>query len=87
MRLAQHPEGYITDRRVPDTTVDLLDAGRAHKHLRQMAIPREVRELGRAHRGLFISACCGPGSAVLGSASGSRSLAQLRPPAAGPSAS
>ena len=50
---AQLAERYISDRRLPDKAVDLLDEAGAHKHLRQTAIPREVRDLERERRRLL----------------------------------
>jgi ATP-dependent Clp protease ATP-binding subunit ClpC len=50
---AQLAERYISDRRLPDKAVDLLDEAGAHKHLRQIAIPREVKELEREHQRLL----------------------------------
>jgi ATP-dependent Clp protease ATP-binding subunit ClpC len=50
---AQLAERYISDRRLPDKSVDLLDEAGSHKHLRQIAIPREVRELERERQRLL----------------------------------
>jgi ATP-dependent Clp protease ATP-binding subunit ClpC len=47
---AQLGERYITDRRLPDKAVDLVDEAGAHKHLRRIAIPRDVKELEREHQ-------------------------------------
>jgi len=44
---AQLAERYITDRRLPDKAVDLVDEAGSHKHLRLISIPRNVRELER----------------------------------------
>jgi ATP-dependent Clp protease ATP-binding subunit ClpC len=46
-------ERYITDRRLPDKAVDLVDEAGAHKHLHQIAIPRGVKELEREHQRLL----------------------------------
>jgi len=50
---AQLAERYITDRRLPDKAVDLLDEAGAHKHLRQIAIPREIKDLERNRQRLL----------------------------------
>jgi len=50
---AQLAERYISDRRLPDKAVDLLDEAGSHKHLRQIAIPREVKELERERQRLL----------------------------------
>jgi ATP-dependent Clp protease ATP-binding subunit ClpC len=50
---AQLGERYLTDRRLPDKAVDLVDEAGAHKHLHQIAIPRDVKELEREHQRLL----------------------------------
>jgi len=49
---AQLSERYITDRRLPDKAVDLVDEAGAHKHLRLISIPRDVKELERQNQRL-----------------------------------
>ena len=50
---AQLAERYSSDRRLPDKAVDLLGAASSHKYLRQIAIPREVKELERERQRLL----------------------------------
>jgi ATP-dependent Clp protease ATP-binding subunit ClpC len=50
---AQLAERYIADRSLPDKAVDLLDEAGANKHLRQIAIPQEVRDLERERQRLL----------------------------------
>ncbi len=50
---AQLSERYISDRRLPDKAVDLVDEAGSHKHLRLISIPREVKELERERQRLF----------------------------------
>ncbi len=50
---AQLAERYIADRRLPDKAIDLLDEAGAHKHLRQIGIPQEVRDLERERQRLL----------------------------------
>jgi len=50
---AQLAERYIADRRLPDKAVDLLDEAGSHKHLRQIEIPREVKELEQERQRLL----------------------------------
>ncbi len=50
---AQLSERYITDRRLPDKAVDLIDEAGSHKHLRLISIPRDVRELERENQRLL----------------------------------
>ena len=41
---AQLAERYISDRRLPDKAIDLLDEAGAHKHLRLISVPAPIRE-------------------------------------------
>ncbi len=50
---AQLAERYISDRRLPDKAVDLLDEAGANKHLRLISIPRDLKDLERQHRRLL----------------------------------
>ena len=50
---AQLAERYISDRRLPDKAVDLLDEAGANKHLRLISIPRDLKDLEREHRRLL----------------------------------
>jgi ATP-dependent Clp protease ATP-binding subunit ClpC len=50
---AQLAERYITDRRLPDKAVDLVDEAGSRKHLRLISIPRDVRELERERQRLL----------------------------------
>ncbi len=50
---AQLSERYISDRRLPDKAVDLVDEAGSHKHLRLISIPREVKELERERQRLL----------------------------------
>jgi ATP-dependent Clp protease ATP-binding subunit ClpC len=50
---AQLSERYITDRRLPDKAVDLMDEAGSHKHLRQIFIPRSMRDLERERQRLL----------------------------------
>ena len=43
----QLAERYITDRRLPDKAVDLLDESGSRKHIQLTAIPRNLKELER----------------------------------------
>jgi ATP-dependent Clp protease ATP-binding subunit ClpC len=45
-------ERYITDRRLPDKAVDLLDEAGSRKHIRLISIPTDVKELEQEHQGL-----------------------------------
>jgi ATP-dependent Clp protease ATP-binding subunit ClpC len=45
-------ERYITDRRLPDKAVDLLDEAGSRKHIRLISIPHDVKELEREHQKL-----------------------------------
>lgn len=49
---AQLAERYLTDRRLPDKAVDLIDEAGARKHLRLISIPRNVKELERENQQL-----------------------------------
>jgi ATP-dependent Clp protease ATP-binding subunit ClpC len=46
-------ERYITDRRLPDKAVDLIDEAGSRKHLRLTTIPKNLRDLERQHQGLL----------------------------------
>jgi len=50
---AQLAERYLTDRRLPDKAVDLMDEAGSHKHLRLIFIPRDVKELERDRQRLL----------------------------------
>jgi ATP-dependent Clp protease ATP-binding subunit ClpC len=50
---ARLSERYITDRRLPDKAVDLIDEAGSRKHLRLTAIPRHIRDLERGHQNLL----------------------------------
>ena len=50
---ARLSERYLTDRRLPDKAVDLLDEAGSRKHLRLIAIPRDLKELERRRQGLL----------------------------------
>ncbi len=41
---AQLAERYISDRRLPDKAIDLLDEAGAHKHLRLISVPAPIRD-------------------------------------------
>jgi len=45
-------ERYITDRRLPDKAVDLLDESGAKKHIRLISIPHNIRVLERENQRL-----------------------------------
>ena len=45
-------ERYITDRRLPDKAVDLLDEAGSRKHIRLISIPHDIKELERQHQKL-----------------------------------
>ncbi|KPJ89403.1 MAG: Clp protease [Gammaproteobacteria bacterium SG8_11] len=45
-------ERYITDRRLPDKAVDLLDEAGSRKHIRLISIPHDVKALEREHQKL-----------------------------------
>lgn len=45
-------ERYITDRRLPDKAVDLLDEAGSRKHIRLISIPHDVKELERRYQKL-----------------------------------
>ena len=45
-------ERYITDRRLPDKAVDLLDESGSRKHIRLISIPSDVKELEQKHQEL-----------------------------------
>jgi ATP-dependent Clp protease ATP-binding subunit ClpC len=44
---AKLSERYLTDRKLPDKAVDLVDEAGSRKHLRLIGIPRPIRELER----------------------------------------
>ncbi|WP_019613865.1 ATP-dependent Clp protease ATP-binding subunit [Psychromonas ossibalaenae] len=46
-------ERYITDRRLPDKAVDLLDEAGSRKHLSITAIPQNLRDCERRHQRLL----------------------------------
>lgn len=50
---AQLSERYISDRRLPDKAVDILDEAGSSKHLRLISIPRAVKELERRRQTLL----------------------------------
>ncbi len=45
-------ERYITDRRLPDKAVDLLDEAGSRKHIHLVSIPHNVKELEQEHQRL-----------------------------------
>ena len=45
-------ERYITDRRLPDKAVDLLDEAGSRKHIRLISIPHDVKVLEKQHQDL-----------------------------------
>ncbi|MDH3451894.1 MAG: ATP-dependent Clp protease ATP-binding subunit, partial [Gammaproteobacteria bacterium] len=45
-------ERYITDRRLPDKAVDLIDQAGSNKHIRLTAIPHDVKEMEQEHQKL-----------------------------------
>ncbi len=49
---AQLAERYLTDRRLPDKAVDLLDEAGSRKHIRLISIPHDVRVLEQEHQKL-----------------------------------
>ncbi len=50
---ARLSERYISDRRLPDKAVDLIDEAGSRKHLRLTYVPRNVRDLEREHQRLL----------------------------------
>lgn len=50
---ARLAERYITDRRLPDKAVDLIDEAGSRKHLRLTTIPRNLRAIERQHQALL----------------------------------
>ena len=46
-------ERYITDRRLPDKAVDLIDEAGARKHIRLISIPHNVKDLEQQHQKLL----------------------------------
>jgi ATP-dependent Clp protease ATP-binding subunit ClpC len=46
-------ERYITDRRLPDKAVDLIDEAGSRKHIRLISIPSDVRDLEQQHQDLL----------------------------------
>jgi len=50
---AQLSERYLTDRRLPDKAVDLIDEAGSRKHLRLISVPRGVRDLERERQRLL----------------------------------
>jgi len=49
---ARLAERYLTDRRLPDKAVDLIDEAGSHKHIRLISIPRSVKERERERQRL-----------------------------------
>jgi len=49
---ARLSERYITDRKLPDKAVDLVDEAGSRKHLRLIGIPRPIKELERRRAAL-----------------------------------
>jgi ATP-dependent Clp protease ATP-binding subunit ClpC len=49
---ARLSERYITDRRLPDKAVDILDEAGSRKHIRLISIPHDVKDLEREHQRL-----------------------------------
>jgi ATP-dependent Clp protease ATP-binding subunit ClpC len=49
---AQLSERYLTDRRLPDKAVDLIDEAGSHKHIQIISIPQDVSLLERKNQGL-----------------------------------
>ena len=50
---ARLSERYITDRRLPDKAVDLIDEAGSRKHLRVTSIPHDLGRLERLHQKLL----------------------------------
>ena len=50
---AQLSERYITDRRLPDKAVDLVDEAGSNKHIKLISIPQNIRELEQIHQKLL----------------------------------
>lgn len=50
---AELSERYISDRRLPDKAVDLLDEAGASKHIRLISIPHSVKDLEQQHQKLL----------------------------------
>jgi len=46
-------ERYITDRRLPDKAVDLIDEAGSREHLRLTSIPHDVKDLEQEHQKLL----------------------------------
>ena len=42
---AQLSERYISDRKLPDKAVDLIDEAGSHKHIQVISIPRNIKEM------------------------------------------
>ncbi len=63
---AQLAERYISDRRLPDKAIDLLDEAGAHKHLRLISVPATIRERERERQRLLRDPCPGRGRASRG---------------------
>jgi ATP-dependent Clp protease ATP-binding subunit ClpC len=51
---AQLSERYISDRRLPDKAVDLLDEAGANKHIRLISIPQSVKDLEQERQKLAL---------------------------------
>ena len=52
MAAAELAERYITDRRLPDKAVDLMDEAGSNKHIRLISVPQPVKDLEREHQQL-----------------------------------
>jgi ATP-dependent Clp protease ATP-binding subunit ClpC len=50
---AQLAERYITDRRLPDKAIDLIDEAGAHRHLHRITVPAEIRDRERERQRLL----------------------------------
>jgi ATP-dependent Clp protease ATP-binding subunit ClpC len=51
---SQLAERYITDRRLPDKAIDLLDEAGSNKHIRLISIPNNVKDLEQQHQQLSL---------------------------------
>ena len=50
---ARLAERYISDRRLPDKAVDLIDEAGAQKHIRLISIPHPIKDLEQEHQKLM----------------------------------